>query len=171
MRLNFGYVVNQDFIFILLNFPLLRILQSQDIVNVQKCISFSILGFFKLGVKLGFEFPGVTPNQKYWPRSLNFDFDEERNPMPGSLKNSSSIKNPNFPYQKLKIPGIKLCFDKKMRPSIESYPSLLLLMDCGDRSFADGLWRETQKVRIPSFCSCTMSSSQVSSDTMLYFYH
>ena len=37
--------------------------------------------------------------------------------------------------------------------------------------FANGLWRETEKVRSPSFCSCTVSSSQVSSDTMLDFYH
>ena len=37
--------------------------------------------------------------------------------------------------------------------------------------FDDDLWRETKKIRSPSFCSCTMSSSQVSSDTMLDFYH
>ena len=28
--------------------------------------------------------------------SIKFDFDEERNPMPDSLKNSSSARNPNF---------------------------------------------------------------------------
>ena len=46
---------------------------------------------------LGFDFLGVVPNQKnrYW--SLNFDFEDERNPMLGSLKNSSSVKSPNFP--------------------------------------------------------------------------
>ena len=82
--------------------------------------------------------------------------------MPGSLKNSSSEKIPNFPHQKLKMPGIKFCFDKKTFPSMESYPSI---------PFANLLWRETQKVRIPSFYSCTVSSSQVSSDTMLDFYH
>ena len=72
-----------------------------------KTTRFSILGFFRLGVKLGFDFPRVLPNQKYWPRSIKFDFDEESNPMLGSLKNSSSVKSPNFPQQKLKMPGVK----------------------------------------------------------------
>ena len=49
------------------------------------------------------------------------------------LKNSSSIESPNFPHRKLKMLGIEFRFDKKMRPSIESYPSILLLMDCGER--------------------------------------
>ena len=31
--------------------------------------------------------------------SLNFDFEEEINPMLGSMKNSSSVKSPNFPQQ------------------------------------------------------------------------
>ena len=53
--------------------------------------------------------------------------------MPGSLKNSYSIKIPNFPHQKLKMLEIKFCFDRKMCPSIESYPSFLFLMDCGER--------------------------------------
>ena len=53
--------------------------------------------------------------------------------MLGSLKNFSSVKSPNFPQQKLKMPRIKFCFDKKMRPSIECYPSLLLLIDFGER--------------------------------------
>ena len=53
--------------------------------------------------------------------------------MPGSLKNSSSIRNPNFLYQKLKMFGIEFYFDKKMRPSMESHPSIRLLMDCGER--------------------------------------
>ena len=83
-------------------------------------ISYSILGFFMPGVKLGFDFPGVSPNQKSRPRSLNFDFDEGRNPMLGSLKNLSSVKGPNFPQQKLKMLGIKFCFNKKMCPSMES---------------------------------------------------
>ena len=80
-----------------------------------KTISFSILGFFRPGVKLGFDFPVVSTNQKSPPMSL----DEERNPMPGSLKNSSSVKSPNFPHQKMKMPEIKFCFDRKMRPSME----------------------------------------------------
>ena len=52
--------------------------------------------------------------------------------MLGSLKNSFSIKIPNFPHPKLKMPKIKLCFDRMMHPSIESYPNILLLMDCGE---------------------------------------
>ena len=60
----------------------MSILQSRDIENVPKRISFSILGFFWLGVKLGFDFPGVIPNQKSQPRSLKFYFYEERNSMP-----------------------------------------------------------------------------------------
>ena len=70
-------------------------------------ISFPILGFFRPGVKLGFDFPKVSPNQKYRTRYLIFDFDYEINPIFGSLKNSSSVKIPNFPQQKLKIPRIK----------------------------------------------------------------
>ena len=89
-------------------------------MNVPHIINFSILGFSQLEVKLGFDFPGVSPNQKYRPRSLNLDFDEEINPMPGSLKKSSSVESPNFPHQKLKMLGIEFCFDKKMRPSMES---------------------------------------------------
>ena len=133
MRLNFGNNVNQDCIFGLCNFQLLILHQSRDIANLPKRISFSILGFFQLGVKLGFDFPRVSPNQNYQPRSINFDFDEESDPMSSSLKNSSSIKSLNFLQQKLKMPRIKLCFDRKMHPSMESQPSLLLLMDCGER--------------------------------------
>ena len=59
-----------------------------------KTISFCILGFFKPGVKLGFDFPKVSPNQKYRTRYLIFDFDYEINPIFGSLKNSSSEKKP-----------------------------------------------------------------------------
>ena len=98
-----------------------------------KTISFSILGFFRPGVKLGFEFPGVSPYQKYRSGSLIFDFDEERNPMLGTLKNSSSIKISNFPHQKLKILGIEFHFDRKMHPLMESQPSILLLMNYGER--------------------------------------
>ena len=65
--------------------------------------------------------------------SLNFNSDEERNPMPRSLENSSSVKRRNFPHQKQKMAGIKLCFNRKRHPSMESYRSLLLLMDCGER--------------------------------------
>ena len=57
---------------------------------------------------------------KSQPKSLKFDFDEDINPIPGSLKNSSSVRSPNFPHQKLKMLGIKFCFDRKMRPSMES---------------------------------------------------
>ena len=61
-----------------------------------KTTNFSILGFFRSGVKLGFDFPRVLPNQKFRPWSINFDFEEERNTILGSLKNSSSVKIPNF---------------------------------------------------------------------------
>ena len=53
--------------------------------------------------------------------------------MLGSLKNSSFVISPNFQHQKLKMLGIKFRFDKKMRTSMESQPSILLLMDCGER--------------------------------------
>ena len=53
--------------------------------------------------------------------------------MLGSLKNYSSVRIPNFSYQKLKMSGIEFCFDIKMRPSMEIHPSILLLMDCGER--------------------------------------
>ena len=120
IRLNFGNSVNMDFIFDLWTFHLLSLLQSRDIVNLPKLINFSILGFFQLMVKLGFDFPRFSPNQKYRPRSLNFNFDEERNPMSSSLKNSSSVKSPNFLQQKLKMPEIKFYFDRMMRPSMET---------------------------------------------------
>ena len=45
-RLKFEHNVNQYFIFILWKFWLLILLQSWDIANVPKLISFSILGFF-----------------------------------------------------------------------------------------------------------------------------
>ena len=53
--------------------------------------------------------------------------------MLGSLKNSSFVKIPNFLHQKLKMPEIEFCFDKKMHPSMESHPSLILLIDYGER--------------------------------------
>ena len=98
-----------------------------------KTTSFIILGFSRPRVKLWFDFPGVLLNQKYQPWSLNFDFYEDRNPILGSLKNSSLVKSPNLLQHKLKMPEIKLCFDRKMRPSMEVQTSLLLLMDCGER--------------------------------------
>ena len=52
--------------------------------------------------------------------------------MQGSLKNSSTLNSPNFPQQKMKMPGIKFCFDRKMHPSMESEPSILFLMDFGE---------------------------------------
>ena len=53
--------------------------------------------------------------------------------MLGSLKNSSSVRSPNFLHRKLKMLGIEFRFDRKMRPSMESQPSLLLLIDYGER--------------------------------------
>ena len=132
-RLHFGHRVHQDCIFSSYNFPLLILLQPQNIANVPKLSSFSIQGFSQLEVKLGFDFPKVSPNQKSRPRCLNFDFDEEINTMLGSLKNSSSDKSSNFLHQKLKMPRIKFCFYRKMLPSMESYPSILFLMDFGER--------------------------------------
>ena len=116
--------------------PMKILAPETSIPRYNKCTKttiFSILGFFRPGVKLGFDFLGVSPNEKYRPRSLNFNFDEESNPMSGSLKNSSSVRSPNFPQQKLKMLEIKFHFNRKMRPSMESYHSLLLLMDCGER--------------------------------------
>ena len=54
--------------------------------------------------------------------------------MLGSLKNYSSARSPNFPHQKLKMIGIEFHFDRKMRPSMEIQPSLLLLIDCGEKT-------------------------------------
>ena len=54
--------------------------------------------------------------------------------MLGSLKNSSYVESPNFLHRKLKMLGIEFRLDKKMRPSMESQPSILLLMDYGERS-------------------------------------
>ena len=53
--------------------------------------------------------------------------------MSGSLKNSSSVESPNFLHRKLKMLEIEFHFDKKMRPSMESRPRIILLMDCGER--------------------------------------
>src|SRR5882757_7378190 len=43
------------------------------------------------------KFPLMFSNQKFRSWSLNFDFEEERNPMLSSLKNSTSVESPNFP--------------------------------------------------------------------------
>ena len=51
-----------------------------------------------------------------------------------SLKNSSSVEIPNFSHRKLKMLEIEFHFDRKMRPSMESHPSLLFLIDCGERT-------------------------------------
>ena len=50
-----------------------------------KTTSLSILGFFRLRVKLGFDFPEISLNQKIRTWTLKFDFDEERNYMLGSI--------------------------------------------------------------------------------------
>ena len=97
--------------------------ETSSILRYRECTKttrFGILGSFRPVVKLGFDFPVVLLNQKLRPCSLNFDFDEERNPMLGSLKNSSFVKSPNFPQQKLKMPGIKFFFYRKLRPLMES---------------------------------------------------
>ena len=98
-----------------------------------KTTTFSILGFFKHGVKLGFEFQIVILNQKLRPWSLKFYFYEEINPMLGLIQNSSSVESSNFPHRKLKMLGIEFRFNRKMRPSMESQPSIILLMDRGER--------------------------------------
>ena len=53
--------------------------------------------------------------------------------MLGLLKNSSSVESPNFLHRKLKMLRIEFHFDRKMHPSMESQPSILFLMDCGER--------------------------------------
>ena len=61
---------------------------------------------------------------------------------------------------KLKNLIIGFCFNRNMRPKEESYSRLILLKN---------MWREIHKVGIPSSRSCTVSSSQVRSNTMLDF--
>ena len=41
----------------------------------------------------------------------------------------------------------------------------------GVDTFSENMWREIHKIGIPSSRSCTVYSSQVSSDTMLVFQH
>ena len=81
-----------------------------------KTTSFSILGFFRPGVKLGLEFPGVLLNQKIQPCSLNFYFEEERHPILGSLKNFSSIKILNFPQRKIENARNQILLRQKDAP-------------------------------------------------------
>ena len=54
--------------------------------------------------------------------------------MLGSPKKSCSVRSPNFVHKKLKMLKIEFHFDRKMRPSMESHPSILLLMDVGPRN-------------------------------------
>ena len=54
--------------------------------------------------------------------------------MMSSLKNYSSVEIPNFSHRKLKMLEIEFRFDRKMCPSMESHPSLILLIDCGERT-------------------------------------
>ena len=96
--------------------------------------SFSILGFFRPEVKLGFDFLEVLPNQKSRPWSLNFVFWGGEKSYARLTQKFLFYISPNFSQQKLKMPGIKFCFDRKMCPSMESYPRLLLLMIYGERA-------------------------------------
>ena len=55
--------------------------------------------------------------------------------MPGSLKKISYVEIPNlFSAPELKMLGIEFRFDRKMRPLMESQPSLILLINCGERT-------------------------------------
>ena len=84
--------------------------------------------------------------------------------MLGSLKNSTSVKSPNF-----------LCSDRSKNENARNQ-ILTRQKDVpfnGELSyppFADDMWRYIEKIRSPSFCRCIVSSSQVSSDIMLYFF-
>ena len=82
--------------------------------------------------------------------------------MSGSLKTSSSVKKPKFPAPKTENALNQIMLQQKDVPFIG---------ELAQPHFADVLWRETQKLRIPSFYSYIMYSSQVSSGTMLDFYH
>ena len=53
--------------------------------------------------------------------------------MLGSLKNYSPVESPNFSHRKLKMIVIEFRFDRKMCPPMESQPSILLVMDFGER--------------------------------------
>ena len=85
--------------------------------------------------------------------------------MLGSLKNPIYVKIPNYRcigMSKTKNAWIQILLRQKDVP---------FNGELSQPPFADDLWRETQKVRSPSFYSYIISSSQVISDTMLYFYH
>ena len=77
-----------------------------------------------------------------------------------SLKNSFSVESPNFRIETENARN-RIPLRQKDAP---------FNGELAQNTFVDGLWRETQKLRIPSFYNYTMSSSQVSSDTMLDFY-
>ena len=81
--------------------------------------------------------------------------------MPGSLK--------NYLLQKALISASKIENARNRIPVRQK--DAPFNGESAQHTFVDGLWRDTQKVRIPRFYSCTVSSSQVISDTMLYFYH
>ena len=53
--------------------------------------------------------------------------------MPGSQEKTSSERSPNFPNRRKNV-GIEFRFDRTMHPSKESQPSLILLIDCGERT-------------------------------------
>ena len=81
--------------------------------------------------------------------------------MPGSLKNSSYVESPNFPHRKLKNARNRIPLRQKDAP---------FNGESAQPSFVDRLWRENKKVRSPRFYSCTMSSFQGGSDSMLNFH-
>ena len=118
-RLLFGHSVHQEFIFVLCNFQLCSFINIGISRMYQNLAVFLFRVFLPRG-QTRVWLPRVSPNQKYWSRSLNFNFDEERYPMLGSIKNSSSTRSPNFPHEKLKMFGIKFWFDRKTHPSMES---------------------------------------------------
>ena len=70
-----------------------------------------------------------------------------------------------------------LIFDTSVGSKTKKAQNLILLRqkeapwrgESAQPYFAENMWREIQKVGSPSFRSYTVSSSQVSSDTMLYF--
>ena len=77
----------------------IAVVDTSSILRYSECTKntrFSILGLFRPEVKLGFDFPRVSPNQKSQPWSLNLNFYEGINPMLVSLKNSSFVESPNF---------------------------------------------------------------------------
>ena len=76
--------------------------------------------------------------------------------MLGSLKNSSSVRSPNFPYEKLKMLGIEFRFDRKIRPSMESQPSFLLLVPHSVSHFFLGLNVLISRMLFPFYQPCIL---------------